>query len=175
MKLGSFALGEVIATAATWGRAARDLPPPPRTWRSISPSGSSTIRACCRSSSRLAPERLVLEITEGVALVDIDSAVRVIERLRQLNVTVARDDFGTGYSSLSYLVRLGPRIIKIDRSFVSPGPRDSSAERVLGAIIQLCHERPVGWFQAWHPRCCVLRSYLASPFKNFTLRNIDRQ
>ena len=47
------------------------------------------------------------------------------------------DDFGTGYSSLSYLVRLRPRIVKIDRYFVSPAVESDLGHALLEAIIAL--------------------------------------
>jgi len=61
----------------------------------------------------------VLEITESTTLLDAVVTLNVMERLKELGVEIALDDFGTGYSSLSYLVRLHPKIIKIDRYFVS--------------------------------------------------------
>ena len=142
VKLGSFALGEATAAATSWDRGVPDLAP----YVSVNlsarqfydPSLLSVIEEVLASST-LAPERLVLEITEGVALFDIDATVSVIERLQQLNVTVAVDDFGTGYSSLSYLARLCPDIIKIDRSFVNPATRDTATERLLDAMIRLAH------------------------------------
>lgn len=89
--------------------------------------------------SGLAPERLVIEITEG-ALLDDPLRVRdALERLRAVGVQAALDDFGTGYSSLSYLHSLPLRMLKIDRAFVSeldrPGAR--SANSVVMAILAL--------------------------------------
>jgi diguanylate cyclase (GGDEF)-like protein/PAS domain S-box-containing protein len=141
--LGSFALGDAIAEAASWESA---TPDPAPAYVAVNlcahqfhdPSLLSIVEAALASSG-LAPERLVLEITERVALFNIDSAISAIERLKQLNVRVALDDFGTGYSSLSYLVRLSPDIIMIDRSFVNPATMDTSAERLLEAIVRLCH------------------------------------
>ena len=143
VKLGSFALGDAIAAAASWGIVIPDLVPP---YVAVNLSARQFYDTDLLEeieealvSSQLAPERLVLEITEGVALFDIDAAVSVIEHLKQLNVRMALDDFGTGYSSLSYLVRIGPDIIKIDQSFVNPATTDPSAERLLEAIVRLCH------------------------------------
>lgn len=70
-------------------------------------------------SHQLAPELLVLEITEGVMLTNPDRAVATLQQLNELGVQVAIDDFGTGFSSLSYLKVLPVHKIKIDRSFVS--------------------------------------------------------
>jgi len=58
--------------------------------------------------SSLSPEFLIVEITESVALVDIDETMTVLENLGHLGVGIALDDFGTGFSSLSYLARLNP-------------------------------------------------------------------
>ncbi len=66
----------------------------------------------------LAPERLILEITESSIVGDFDETLPVLHALRELGVCLSLDDFGTGYSSLSYLQRLPVGEVKIDRSFV---------------------------------------------------------
>ena len=64
----------------------------------------------------LAPQRLELEITEGVLIDDFARAVAILRRLKALGVRIAMDDFGTGYSSLSYLQSFPFDKIKIDRA-----------------------------------------------------------
>lgn len=66
----------------------------------------------------LRASRLVLEITESVAVADLAETIAVVDRLRAIGVGVALDDFGTGHSSLAHLAELGPQMVKIDRSFV---------------------------------------------------------
>ena len=83
------------------------------------------------------PNRLVLEITEGAAFVDIDKAARVAAGLRNLGVALAIDDFGTGHSSLSYFTLLRPRILKIDRSFVDRTQSSASDQRLLTALLAI--------------------------------------
>jgi diguanylate cyclase (GGDEF)-like protein/PAS domain S-box-containing protein len=87
--------------------------------------------------SGLAPNLLVLEVTEGV-LLDDPAAVQRLHQLRALGLRVAIDDFGTGYTSIHYLQQLPTDILKIDRSFVS-GHGIAASERValVGAIISL--------------------------------------
>jgi diguanylate cyclase (GGDEF)-like protein/PAS domain S-box-containing protein len=68
--------------------------------------------------SGLAPERLVLEITESTLIDDSDMATGQIGELRALGIRTALDDFGTGYSSLAYVQKLPLDIIKIDKEFV---------------------------------------------------------
>jgi len=85
----------------------------------------------------LGPERLVIEITESVALLDIAETLNVIERLNRLGIGFALDDFGTGYSSLSYLALMRPRIIKIDQTFVSPTLESVRNDTLLEAIVSL--------------------------------------
>jgi EAL domain-containing protein (putative c-di-GMP-specific phosphodiesterase class I) len=89
------------------------------------------------AAAGLGPERLVLEITESVALADVVGTARVIEHLDRLGVKIALDDFGTGYSSLSYLALLHPTILKIDRSFVSPMKASIRNNTLLEAIVSL--------------------------------------
>ncbi|WP_244977926.1 bifunctional diguanylate cyclase/phosphodiesterase [Aureimonas jatrophae] len=71
------------------------------------------------SETGLKPERLELEITEGVLLRDAASARETLNRLKALGVRIAMDDFGTGYSSLGYLNSFPFDKIKIDKSFIS--------------------------------------------------------
>ena len=68
--------------------------------------------------SGLPGQRLVLEITESVLVRDPDQIVEVLNRLKQMGISIAIDDFGTGYSSLSHLRRFPVDILKIDKSFV---------------------------------------------------------
>ncbi len=85
----------------------------------------------------ITPERLVLEITESVALLDISATLAVTERLSRLGIGIALDDFGTGFSSLSYLALMHPRIIKIDQSFVRPSGDDVRNDVLLETIVSL--------------------------------------
>ena len=87
--------------------------------------------------SRLAPERLELEITESLLIHDNLAAQQTLTGLRLLGVRIALDDFGTGYSSLAYLRSFPLNKLKIDRSFVSALTQDKSALAIVNAIIQL--------------------------------------
>jgi diguanylate cyclase (GGDEF)-like protein len=84
----------------------------------------------------LAPERLVLEITES-ALVDESAGIAKLRALRDRGIHVAIDDFGTGYSSLHYLTRLPVDILKIDRSFVAELNGTPEGSGITEAILRL--------------------------------------
>jgi diguanylate cyclase (GGDEF)-like protein len=85
----------------------------------------------------LAPERLALEITEGVLVDDVAETVGTLENLKGLGVSLGIDDFGTGYSSLSYLQRLPVDLLKIDKSFVDSIAEGAEAGALARAIIRL--------------------------------------
>jgi diguanylate cyclase (GGDEF)-like protein/PAS domain S-box-containing protein len=86
--------------------------------------------------SGIAPEMLVLEITETVLMADYELASRRLQQLKQLGVRIAMDDFGTGYSSLSYLSRFPVDILKMDRSFLASNA-SPQAEGLAAAIVAL--------------------------------------
>ena len=90
--------------------------------------------------SGLSPERLIIEITERVALLDATETMSTMSILSRDGIGIALDDFGTGYSSLSYLAYLSPTIIKIDRSFVSPAHVNDQLSTLLEAIVSLGHK-----------------------------------
>jgi diguanylate cyclase (GGDEF)-like protein/PAS domain S-box-containing protein len=75
-----------------------------------------------------------IEITEGVLIDDVSSAVSQLRVLRRSGVRVAIDDFGTGYSSLSRLAELPVDMLKIDRSFIG-GLTSSGAGRTVAETI----------------------------------------
>jgi len=84
-------------------------------------------------------ERLNLEITESVALYDIDKAVDILNQLKNLGILISLDDFGTGYSSLSYLAKLPVDFLKIDRSFINDLENSVSNQKVVKSIIRVAH------------------------------------
>ncbi len=85
----------------------------------------------------LSPDRLELEVTEGVLVQDFARALQILRGLKSLGVQIAMDDFGTGYSSLSYLQAFPFDTIKIDRSFTAKLNADPSANEIVRAVIGL--------------------------------------
>jgi predicted signal transduction protein with EAL and GGDEF domain len=85
------------------------------------------------------PRRLRLEVTEGTLLGDPQAVAAMLQRLRDAHIESALDDFGTGYSSLGHVHHFPLKMIKIDRSFITPfaagtAPRSSA---VIEAILAL--------------------------------------
>jgi len=87
----------------------------------------------------LAPDRLMLEITESVLAGTPDMIRDTLRALRGLGVRLALDDFGTGYASLSYLRRFPLDDLKMDRSFVADLGRDATATELTRVIVALGH------------------------------------
>lgn len=83
------------------------------------------------------PRRLELEITETIAMADINLSRRVLTDLARLGVTISVDDYGTGYGSLAYLQQLPVRRLKIDRSFVSRVLDDEASSAIVRSTIEL--------------------------------------
>ncbi len=89
--------------------------------------------------SGLAPSRLEFEITETVAMQDLERADLILEALHKRGIRLLMDDFGTGHSSLSNLRRLPLHAVKIDRSFVADLPGETRARGIVTAIIAMAH------------------------------------
>ena len=85
----------------------------------------------------LPPDRLVIEITESMLMVDPERAREILEQLSRTGIGLAVDDFGTGYSSLAYLKRLPIDKIKIDKSFVMGMTSDESDRHIVASTVDL--------------------------------------
>jgi diguanylate cyclase (GGDEF)-like protein/PAS domain S-box-containing protein len=87
----------------------------------------------------LAPSSLQIEITETVAVQNIDLILQVLQELKDFGVGIAIDDFGTGQSSLVYLKRFPIDTVKIDQTFVRDVTTDDSAAAIVSYVISLAH------------------------------------
>ena len=86
------------------------------------------------------PARLKFEITESLAMVNMQQSVETMIKLRQLGIGFVIDDFGTGYSSLNYLHRLPVDELKIDQSFVRNIASESGNAVIVDTIILMAQQ-----------------------------------
>jgi len=115
-KIGEWVLRTALEEAARWPNhvlVAVNLSP-----LQFNDPHVSEIVAKHLAETGVSPERLELEITEGVFLAEGDSTDETFAKLKKIGVRLSLDDFGTGYSSLGYLKKAPFDKIKIDQSFV---------------------------------------------------------
>ena len=125
--------------------------------------------------------RLCFEVTESLAVDDVERTNQVLSSLRELGASVAIDDFGTGHSALGHLARFPTDVVKIDRAFIDGVETDQVKSAIVSAVLamakaigcttvvegvetesQLCHLRGLG--------CSVAQGYLFArpmPASNF--------
>jgi diguanylate cyclase len=140
-------LDDALTAANTWRAAGHDL----RVSVNISARSlldTSLPRQVLEALNRhhTHPHRLCLELTETLALSQLETVDLVLTRLHDIGVQLALDDFGTGFSSLAVLSRIPVHQLKIDQSFVrtlrDPGPdaeEVTQARAVIRATVQLGH------------------------------------
>ncbi len=139
-ELTRLVLGDAVRHCATWEQrghpvtVAVNLSP-----RSLLDPGLLATVAELLDETGLAPERLVLEVTESAVMADSDAATAVLEQLASMGVQLSLDDFGTGYSSLSFLRVLPVHEVKIDKSFILPMQDDAPCAAIVRAIVGLAH------------------------------------
>ena len=89
--------------------------------------------------TQLPAANLELEITEGTVIKEPEKAIKVMQQLSKMGVTLALDDFGTGYSSLSYLKRFPIHTLKIDKAFVDDIDKSDRDLKMVDSIITIAH------------------------------------
>ncbi len=87
----------------------------------------------------VAPQALVVEITETAFIDDAEHIADVLGELHDMGVGIAIDDYGTGYSSLGYLKQFPMTELKIDRSFVQDVAENARGGQLVAAMIDLAH------------------------------------
>ena len=122
----------------------------------------------------LAPKFLELEITETIAMQDVDLTRTILTKLYQMGINLSIDDFGTGYSSLGYLKQFPLHSLKIDKSFVRDVATDPQNAGIINAIMTLGRgfnlrviaegvetEAEKDWLRSF--QCEEMQGYLSSP------------
>lgn len=87
------------------------------------------------------PERLTLEVTEGLVIQDVNDVVVKMKALTALGIHFSIDDFGTGYSSLAYLKSLPIDELKIDKTFVQDAPSNDDDAALVETILAVARQR----------------------------------
>ncbi|WP_028768354.1 EAL domain-containing protein [Shewanella fidelis] len=89
--------------------------------------------------TQLPAANLELEITEGTVIREPEKAIKVMQQLSKMGVSLALDDFGTGYSSLSYLKQFPIHTLKIDKAFVDDIDKSDRDLKMVDSIITIAH------------------------------------
>ena len=147
--VGVWVLGEACRQAATWrssvpGASGLTMNVNLSTRQLLEPDLVPRV-ADVIGDSGLDPEALMLEVTEGSLLQDIEQTAAKLRALKDLGIGLALDDFGTGSSSLGHLRRFPIDVLKIDKSFVDGVVHEEGDASVLvRAIIELARTLRLG-------------------------------
>jgi len=138
VKMGSWALTQACLDAMNWPETIKVSV----NLSAVQIDSSDVYDVVTRAleASKLAPERLQLEITETVLMRDRAHTKEVLQRLHDLGVTITLDDFGTCFATLNYLRSFPFKKIKIDRSFVRDIPEHHDCVAIVKSVGELARE-----------------------------------
>lgn len=83
------------------------------------------------------PKNLTLEVTEGLAIHDMERMKKILSDIKKSGVRIALDDFGTGYSSLNHIREIPFDVIKVDQSFVKDLTQDAYSQSFIKMVSEL--------------------------------------
>ena len=92
------------------------------------------------SHYQIDPSLIILEVTEGIAMTNLEQIKKVILRLHSMGFCISMDDFGSGYSSLNILKELPIDELKLDKVFLSDSENPVRSESIMRNIIRLAAE-----------------------------------
>jgi diguanylate cyclase (GGDEF)-like protein len=139
-QISDFVLSQSCAQAAEWRRNGLDLDLAVNlSGREFADPGLVERIAGHLEENGLPPSALTLEVTETEVMADLGQVSVVLDKLAAQGISLAIDDYGTGYSSLAYIHRLPVQELKIDRSFVTSLPRESSNAIIVNSSIAMAH------------------------------------
>ncbi len=101
---------------------------------------------------------LCIEITESVALHDLEHTSRFIQRLQALGAKIALDDFGAGYTSFTYLKSLSADALKIDGAFIQSMNTHPANEAIVEAIVELARNLGMKSIAEWVEDCAMIEA-----------------
>ncbi len=87
--------------------------------------------------TKILPHNLTLEVTESLAINDMERMKEILAKIKKLGVRIALDDFGTGYSSLNHIREIPFDVIKVDQSFIKDLERDAYAKSFISMVAEL--------------------------------------
>jgi EAL domain-containing protein (putative c-di-GMP-specific phosphodiesterase class I) len=137
--IGDFMLDEACRCAQEWCEQGMDL----EVAVNVSAAQLTTSAFLDRVHSNLSergldPDRITVEVTESLPLMDVPEVTDRLTELRDLGLGVSLDDFGTGYSTLGQLLKLPATELKIDQSLIQDA--DTSG-RLMLAVVEMAHDR----------------------------------
>ena len=139
-QISDFVLSQACAQAAQWRRNGLNLGLAVNlSGREFADPGLVERIAGHLDEHGLPPEALTLEVTETEVVADLGQVSAALDELAARGISLAIDDYGTGYSSLAYLHRLPVQELKIDRSFVTSLPSESSNAIIVNSSIAMAH------------------------------------
>jgi EAL domain-containing protein (putative c-di-GMP-specific phosphodiesterase class I) len=112
------------------------------------PDWWSTLGALLRANSGVA-ERLIVEITESMAIHDVDDTRGFVSRVKDLGCRIAIDDFGSGFTSFRNLRKLGVDVLKIDGAFVQNLTRSNDDRSFVHSLIDLARRLELKTVAEW--------------------------
>jgi len=114
----------------------------------VDPDWWSALGSMLRAHAGVA-ERLTVEMTETMAIQDIDDTRGFVARVKDLGCKIAIDDFGAGYTSFRNLRRLGVDVVKIDGSFVQNLRRSEDDRAFVHTLIDLARRLGLETVAEW--------------------------